>query len=108
MERSIDDFCVGDTVKVLFKSLDKERVHSFEGLVIRKRGEGPNSTFTVRKVSYKVGIERTFPLLSPLIVSVQVLSHGKVRRAKLYYMRTRRGKEAKVKKRFVRKDVGRS
>lgn len=101
MTGKIEDFRVGDTVRVSFKELDKEKIYSFEGIVIRKRGERNNCTFTVRKVSYKVGIERTFPLFSPLLLSVKVLSQGRVRRAKLYYLRKKKGKEARVKKRFI-------
>jgi large subunit ribosomal protein L19 len=93
------DFRPGDTIKVYFKIKegDKERIQPFEGVVIRKRGSGTGATFTVRKISYGVGVERTFPLHSPLIEKIEVLKRGKVRRARLYYLREKVGKKAKVK-----------
>ena len=94
-------FDVGDTVKMKIKvqEADKVRVHPFEGTVIRKTGRGLRATFTVRKISFGEGVERTFPLHSPVIDSVQVMSKGIVKRAKLYYLRDRIGKKARVKKR---------
>ena len=97
--KKLQDFRVGDTVRVLVKVKegDKERLQAFEGVVIRKRGSGTDATFTVRKVSYGIGIERTFPLYSPVIQEIQVLKRGIVRRARLYYLRERKGKAARIK-----------
>jgi len=99
LRTDLPDFRPGDTIKVYFriKEGDKERIQPFEGIVIRKRGSGTGATFTVRKISYGVGVERTFPLHSPLIEKIEVLRKGKVRRARLYYLRERVGKKAKVK-----------
>lgn len=93
------EFNPGDTllVRVKIKEGDKERVQPFEGLVIKKRGSGVRATFTLRKVSYGVGVERIFPVNSPALESVKVLSKGVVRRAKLYYLRELRGKAARIK-----------
>jgi len=90
---------VADNVRVYTKIYegDKERVQVFEGVVIRKRGGNTRATFTVRKVSYGIGIEKTFPMHSPLIEKVEILSKSKVRRAKLYYLRNLKGKAAKLK-----------
>ena len=90
---------VGDTVKVHVKIRegDKERIQVFEGTVIARKGSGVSETFTVRRVSYGVGVERVFPIHSPAVASVEVIRSGKVRRAKLYYLRDRVGKAAKVK-----------
>lgn len=95
----IPDFKPGDTLKVniKIKEGDKERVQAFEGTVIRKRGNSLRSTFTVRKISYGVGVERTFPLNSPSLESIKVESKGLVRRAKLYYLRKLKGKAARIK-----------
>ncbi|MBI5468752.1 MAG: 50S ribosomal protein L19 [Deltaproteobacteria bacterium] len=95
----IPEFGPGDTllVKVKIKEGDKERIQPFEGTVIKKRGGGVRSTFTVRKISYGVGVERIFPTNSPALDSVKVLSRGKVRRAKLYYLRDLKGKAARIK-----------
>lgn len=95
----IPDIRIGDTVKVnvKIKEGDKERVQPFEGIVIKKRSNGLKSTFTVRKISYGVGVERTFYLHSPALESIKVLGHGKVRRAKLYYLRNLKGKAARIK-----------
>lgn len=92
-------FGVGDTVKVSvnIREGSRERIQMFEGTVISKKGSGVSETFTVRRLSYGVGIERVFPLHSPNVVKVDVVRHGKVRRAKLYYLRDRVGKAAKVK-----------
>ncbi len=99
LRNDLPDFRAGDTIKVYFKIKegDKERVQPFEGIVIRKRGSGTGATFTVRKISYGVGVERTFPLHSPLIEKIEVIKRGKVRRARLYYLREKVGKKAKVK-----------
>lgn len=92
---------VGDTLKMRLKvtEADKVRVHPFEGTVIRKTGGGLRGTFTVRKISFGEGVERTFPLHSPMIDSIKIVSQGKVRRAKLYYLRGRVSKAARLKKR---------
>ena len=97
----LPDFKPGDTVKVHVRVVEgeRERVQVFEGVVIRRRGSGLSKTFTVRKVSFGVGVERTFPLHSPMIAKVEIASRGDVRRAKLYYLRSRVGKKAKVKER---------
>ena len=97
-KKDLPAFSVGDTVKVLVKILegDKVRVHPFEGTVIEKRGAGASSTFTVRKVSYGEGVERTFPTQAPSIEKIEVIRKGKVHRARLYYLRARTGKSAKV------------
>lgn len=93
---------VGDTVKVhvLIKEGDKERIQVFEGTVIAKKHGGVSETFTVRRVSYGVGVERVFPIHSPRVAKVELVRRGKVRRAKLYYLRDRVGKAAKVKERI--------
>ena len=90
---------VGDTVKVAVKIRegDKERIQAFEGTVIAMKGSGVSATFTVRRVSYGVGVERVFPVHSPNVANVEVIRHGRVRRSKLYYLRDRVGKAAKVK-----------
>jgi len=98
-KRDLSPFRVGDTVKVSMrvKEGDKERVQAFEGIVIGRKGSGIRETFTVRKVSYGIGVEKIFPLHSPLINKIEVIKLGDVRRAKLYYLRNRKGKAAKVK-----------
>ena len=92
-------FSIGDTVRVSVKIREgqRERIQNFEGTVIAKRGSGISESFTVRRLSYGVGVERVFPLHSPNVVDVKVIRMGKVRRAKLYYLRDRVGKAAKVK-----------
>ena len=92
-------FNVGDTIKVHYRIVEgtRERVQIFEGIVIKIQGEGVRSTFTVRRLSYGIGVERTFPIHSPRIQKVEVVREGKVRRAKLYYLRDRVGRRAKVK-----------
>ena len=93
------DFNVGDTVKVFFKIIEgkTERIQVYEGVVLCKKNEGARKTFTVRKISYGVGVERVFPYNSPRIQKVEVVRPGKVRRSKLYYLRDKVGKAAKVK-----------
>jgi large subunit ribosomal protein L19 len=93
------DFKVGDTVKVHVKIIEgeKERIQPFEGVIIRKKKGGIRSTFTVRKISYGIGVERIFPLHSPRIDRIDVISRGNVRRAKLFYLRSLRGKAARIK-----------
>ena len=90
---------VGDTVRVQVKVVEgnRERLQAFEGTVIAKRNGGIRETFTVRRVSYGIGVERTFPIHSPRVDSVEVVRHGKVRRAKLYYLRSLQGKAAKIR-----------
>jgi len=100
-ERSIPDFDPGDTVKVNVKVIEgtRERIQAYEGVVIGKKGQGINASFTVRKISYGEGVERVFPLYSPRIASIEVIRRGDVRRAKLYYLRDRRGKSARITER---------
>jgi large subunit ribosomal protein L19 len=105
------EFRPGDTLKVNVKVVDvtydekakqnktRERLQAFEGICIARQGEGLNESFTVRKISYGEGVERVFPLYSPLVDSVQIVRKGKVRRAKLYYLRGRRGKSARIAER---------
>lgn len=95
-------FAIGDTVKVhvKIKEGERERIQMYEGTVIAKKGGGVSETFTVRRTSYGVGVERIFPLHSPIVEKVEVIRRGKVRRAKLYYLRQRSGKSAKVKERL--------
>ncbi len=99
LRTDLPDFRVGDTVKVHVKIVegDKERIQSFEGVVIRKKGGGIRSTFTVRKISYGIGVERIFPTHSPRLDHIDVVSRGKVRRAKLFYLRGLKGKAARIK-----------
>lgn len=105
MKENAENFNVGDTVKVYFKIIEgtTERVQVFEGLVIAKNNSGIRRTFVVRKISYGVGVERIFPLHSPRIEKIVVSRKGRVRRAKLYYIRKRVGKAAKVKELIQRK-----
>ena len=99
MKENLPAFNIGDTVKVnvRIKEGDKERIQAYEGVVIAKKNGGARETFTVRKISSGVGVERTFPLHSPLIAGVEVVRKGSPRRAKLYYVRNLTGKAAKVK-----------
>ncbi|MBI5047850.1 MAG: 50S ribosomal protein L19 [Deltaproteobacteria bacterium] len=99
LRTDMPEFKPGDTVRVniKIKEGDKERIQAFEGTVMRRRGRGVRSTITVRKDSYGVGVERTFPLNSPLIESIKVVGKGTVRRAKLYYLRGLKGKAARIK-----------
>ncbi|MEA4960101.1 50S ribosomal protein L19 [bioreactor metagenome] len=99
MKQNIPDFNVGDTVKVFVKVVEgsRERLQAFEGFVLKKQGGGLTENFTVRRVAYGVGVERTFPIHSPRIDRIEVVRRGKVRRAKLNYMRQRVGKAAKIK-----------
>lgn len=96
---------IGDQVVVAVKVVegDKERIQNFEGTVIKMQGGGIRKTFTVRRLSYGIGVERTFPFHSPRVADIKVLRHGVVRRAKLYYLRERSGKAAKVRERIVTK-----
>ena len=99
LREDLPAFRAGDSVKVHVRVVEggRERVQVFQGVVIRRQGAGIRETFTVRKVSFNVGVERTFPVHSPMIAKVEVLTKGDVRRAKLYYLRTRVGKAAKIK-----------
>ncbi|MBW2707692.1 MAG: 50S ribosomal protein L19 [Deltaproteobacteria bacterium] len=99
MRGDIPDFKPGDTVKVhaRIKEGEKERIQIFQGVVIRKRKGNSGATFTVRKVSYGIGVERIFPLHSPNIDKIEVVSRGRVRRSRLYYLRNLRGKAARIK-----------
>jgi large subunit ribosomal protein L19 len=99
LKKGRESFRPGDTVRVHVKVVEgeKERVQVFEGLVIRRRGEGARASFTVRRVSYGVGVERTFPVHSPRVDRVQVMKSGHVRRSKLYYLRDRAGKAARLR-----------
>ena len=99
IKSEVPQFSIGDTVRVSvnIREGQRERIQNLEGTVIAKRGSGVSETFTVRRLSYGVGIERVFPLHSPNVVDVKVIRYGKVRRAKLYYLRDRVGKAAKVK-----------
>ncbi|SDY73030.1 large subunit ribosomal protein L19 [Evansella caseinilytica] len=101
LKTDLPSFRPGDTVKVHVKVVEgsRERIQVFEGVIIKRRGSGISETFTVRKVSYGVGVERTFPLHSPRIDKLEVIRRGKVRRAKLYYLRALRGKAARIKER---------
>lgn len=99
------DFAPGDTIRVLYRVREgqKERIQAFEGVCIARKGGGVNETFTVRKISSGIGVERIFPLHAPTVAGVEVVRRGKVRRAKLYYLRGRRGKAARIaEKRTVR------
>jgi len=99
LRTDIPDFGPGDTLKVQVRVVEgnKERVQLFQGVVIRRQGSGLQETFTVRKVSYGVGVERTFPVHTPVIATIEKVTSGDVRRAKLYYLRDRQGKAAKIK-----------
>ena len=103
MKKSVPEFCVGDTVKVSLKVKEgtRERIQIFEGTVIKRQNGGLRETFTVRRISYGVGVEKTFPLHSPIVENIEVVRRGKVRRAKLYYLRERVGKAAKVKEKVL-------
>ena len=107
MKTELDQFKVGDTIKVHFKIVEgkTERVQIFEGLVIAMKNSKVGKSFTVRKMSYGVGVERVFPLHSPRIVKVEVVRPGKVRRAKLYYIRKKIGKGAKIKELIIKKSA---
>lgn len=99
LRTDLPSFRPGDTLKVHVRIVEgtRERIQVFEGVVIKRRGGGISETFTVRKISYGVGVERTFPVHTPKIEKIEVLRRGKVRRAKLYYLRSLRGKAARIK-----------
>ena len=99
---NLPEFRVGDTIQVHYRIIGgtRERVQVFEGIVIKKQGKSSRKTFTVRRISYGIGVERTFLINSPRIAEIKVVRKGKVRRAKLYYLRDRQGKAAKVKEKI--------
>ena len=99
MKEATPEFRVGDTIRVhnLIKEGNRERIQMFEGICIKKQGTGARATFTVRKTSSGIGVEKTWPLQSPFVSKIEVVRYGKVRRAKLFYLRERSGKSAKVK-----------
>ncbi|QGZ70088.1 50S ribosomal protein L19 [Pediococcus pentosaceus] len=99
LRSDIPEFRAGDTVRVHAKVVegDHERIQLFEGIVIKRHGSGISATYTVRKISNGVGVERTFPLHSPRVAKIEVIRHGRVRRAKLYYLRALHGKAARIK-----------
>ena len=103
MRLDLPQFAAGDTVKVhvKIKEGEKERIQIFQGVVISKRGSGTKATFTVRKVSYGIGVERIFPLHSPIIDKVEVVTFGRVRRSKIFYLRKLRGKAARIRERRI-------
>ena len=107
MKENLPDFRIGDTIKVHVKIVEgqTERIQVFEGICIAKRSSGVRKTFTVRKISYGVGVERVFPLHSPRVDKIEVVRPGRVRRAKLYYLRDRFGKSAKVRE-LIKKKQG--
>ncbi len=107
IKENAENFNVGDTVRVSFKIVEgaTERIQVFEGIVIAKNNTGIRKTFVVRKISYGVGVERIFPLHSPRIEKIDVVRRGRVRRAKLYYLRSRVGKAAKVPELIVKKNA---
>ncbi|WP_125565116.1 MULTISPECIES: 50S ribosomal protein L19 [Companilactobacillus] len=105
LRSDIPDFRPGDTVRVHAKVVEgsRERIQLFEGVVIKRHGAGISATYTVRKISSGVGVERTFPLNTPRVEKIEVIRHGRVRRSKLYYLRDRKGKAARIKER--RRDI---
>lgn len=105
LRNDLPEFNAGDTVRVHARIVegDRERIQIFEGVVIKRRGAGVSASYTVRKISNGVGIERTFPLHSPRVAEIEVTRRGQVRRAKLYYLRDRHGRAARIKERITRK-----
>jgi len=105
MKESVTPFNIGDTVRVYIKLVEgaRERLQMFEGIVLKRQNGGPRETFTVRRLSYGVGVEKTWPLHSPSIDRIEVVRRGVVRRAKLFYLRKRVGKAAKVKEAIIKK-----
>ena len=107
-ERAVPDFAPGDTLKVTVKVVEgeRERLQAFEGVCIARKARGLNSSFTVRKISYGEGVERVFPLYSPRVASIELVRRGDVRRAKLYYLRGRTGKSARIAEKIEHKNKG--
>ena len=107
LKPEVPEFAPGDTVRVQVKVREgtRERLQAFEGVCIARQGGGLNESFVVRKISFGEGVERVFPIYSPLVDSIEVVRRGKVRRAKLYYLRTRRGKSARIKEKVDTKRV---
>ncbi len=105
-ERGVPEFGPGDTLKVVVKVVEgeRERLQAFEGVCIARKARGLNSSFTVRKISYGEGVERVFPLYSPRVASIELVRRGDVRRAKLYYLRGRTGKSARIAEKIVHKN----
>ena len=105
-KKDFESFAPGDTVTVAYriKEGNKERIQQYRGVVIKINGQGDKKRFTVRKISDGIGVERIFPMESPFIESITVMKHGKVRRAKLYYLRALTGKKARIKERYVKKN----
>ena len=104
LKESVPEFGIGDTVRVSYKIKEgnRERIQIFEGFVLKRQNGGIGETFTVRRIASGVGVEKTFPLHSPLVEKIEVVRRGKVRRARLHYMRQRTGKSAKIKSRDVK------
>ena len=109
-QRSLPDFAPGDTVRVDVKVVEgeRERIQAFEGVCIARRSDGINSSFTVRKISYGEGVERVFPVYAPQVAGVTVMRRGRVRRAKLYYLRGRTGKAARIAEKTTYREVSSS
>lgn len=107
MRDNIPDFKPGDTLRLMVKIIEggKERLQAFEGIVIKRQGGGTRETFTVRKISHGVGVERTFPVHSPKLAEIKIMSRGDVNRAKLYYLRERRGKAARIKEKRESREI---
>ncbi len=105
LNKQVPEFAAGDTVRVNVKVREgeRERIQAFEGVCIARNGGGLQQSFTVRKISFGEGVERVFPVYSPLVDSIDVVRRGKVRRAKLYYLRERRGKSARIKEKVERR-----
>ncbi|MEM9704674.1 MAG: 50S ribosomal protein L19 [Pseudomonadota bacterium] len=108
LNKDVPEFGPGDTVRVSVKVREgqRERLQAFEGVCIARSGGGLNESFTVRKISFGEGVERVFPIYSPLVDSIELIRRGKVRRAKLYYLRERRGKSARIKEKVDRRQKG--
>ena len=109
-QRSLPDFAPGDTVRVDVKVVEgeRQRIQAFEGVCIARRSDGVNSSFTVRKISYGEGVERVFPIHAPQVAGVTVMRRGRVRRAKLYYLRGRTGKAARIAEKTTHREVSSS
>lgn len=107
MRDNIPDFKPGDTLRLMVKIIEggKERLQAFEGIVIKRQGGGTRETFTVRKISHGVGVERTFPVHSPKLAEIKIMRRGDVNRAKLYYLRERRGKAARIKEKRESREI---